>query len=293
MLTFEQITDINFWKQLNPKMHITDDDFMKSSKIFTLNNAQKNYIHSHMQVEGYVQLSPPDWGDLQISEMASLVKTFVAKDIMPVFSFLFDEYWLLFYKLNEFHQFILDDDYKLLPDFWCWCVDPMKNESGWKPHRDKGAYSLFPDKSPMSLSTWIPLTNATTLNGCMYIVPMHLDRGGEENGRFGFELSSIRALPAEAGSVLIWNQYLYHWGSRTGRDATEPRISVAFETQRSDVRPFNDFLLNPLVNVSFNQRLALIGKQILQYTHMYPLAQQYAEIARELVKLGLTEDVKV
>ena len=36
---------------------------------------------------------------------------------------------------------------------------------------DKGRRALFEDGSPKSLTTWIPLSNATALNGCMYIVP--------------------------------------------------------------------------------------------------------------------------
>ena len=289
-LTFEQIINQNFWQNLSKEMHVVDKDYMNNFPIFNINDNQKTHLKNLMLNEGYFQLTPPQW-DLPIDQMANTIKLFHNKDIMPIFSFIFDEFWLLFYKLDQFYKTLLNDNYKMLPDFWVWLVDPKNDESGWRPHRDKGLYALFPDGSPLSLTTWIPLTNATPLNGCMYIVPKHLDHGGEKDGKYGFDLSSIRALPAPAGSIFMWNQCVYHWGSKTSRLADEPRISVAFEFQRGDVAPFNQFLLSPMINYTFNQRLILIGKQILQYTHMYPLAKEYENIAIALTKLNSEEKV--
>ena len=60
--------------------------------------------------------------------------------------------------------------------------------------------------------------------------------------------------------------------------------SDLFEFQRADVEPFNQPLLQPLQPLSFDMRLALIAKQILQYRHMYKihpaielLAEQWAQ----------------
>jgi hypothetical protein len=93
---------------------------------------------------------------------------------------------------------------------------------------------------------------------------------------------NIRALPAPAGSLLAWNQAVLHWGGRASRLAEGPRSSAAFEFQRGDKAPFNRPLLDPKKAPPFHQRLGLVGKQVLQYKHMYPLAPDIAMIAEAL-----------
>jgi ectoine hydroxylase-related dioxygenase (phytanoyl-CoA dioxygenase family) len=168
---------------------------------------------------------------------------------------------------------VLGDDFLLLPDFWIWNVDPQKGEAGWKPHRDKGWISLFEDGTPKSLSLWLPLTEATPLNGCMYLVPRSQDPtyGTPDEKDWQFQYAGIRALPAGPGDFLLWTQAILHWGARTSPRAPESRISISFEVQRADVPAYNYPLLNPAEIPPFDMRLRLLAKQILQYRHMYPL----------------------
>src|SRR5438093_1083574 len=74
------------------------------------------------------------------------------------------------------------------------------------------------------LTTWVPLTDATLSNGCMYVVPKSTDERVQqavENyssrkmsmGDVQRLLQHARALPARAGSVLCWGFGLLHWGS--------------------------------------------------------------------------------
>src|SRR5581483_4001555 len=142
---------------------------------------------------------------------------------------------------------LLGGKYCFLPDFWVWNVDPAKGDAGWQPHRDKGRVALFDDGSPKSLTTWIPLSSSTPLNGCMYIVPaMHdMTYGTAEEANWKFDYSSIRALPGEPGDFFIWNQAVLHWGSKTSPRAKESRISIAFEFQRADIPAFNNPLIDP------------------------------------------------
>lgn len=63
----------------------------------------------------------------------------------------------------------------MLPDFWAWNVDPVRGDAGWRPHRDRGRTTLLPDGGPKSITTWIALTRATPLNGCMHVVPARND----------------------------------------------------------------------------------------------------------------------
>jgi ectoine hydroxylase-related dioxygenase (phytanoyl-CoA dioxygenase family) len=163
----------------------------------------------------------------------------------------------------------------------------MPGESGWKPHRDKISGSLFTDRSPKSLTVWIPITKAHPLNGCMYVLPA--DRDEEyalENSVKGVgAIPDMRALPASPGDVLIWTQHLYHWSGRAAaHHRLPPRMSVAFEYQRKDVRPFRRPLLNPDAVFTFEERLALIAKQIMQYRHMYASNPKLDALAEGIAK---------
>src|SRR5262249_2352546 len=92
----------------------------------------------------------------------------------------------------------------------------------------------------------------------------------------------IRALPATAGSVFAWNQALLHWGSRASRLGREPRVSVAFEFQRGDQPAIEQPLLDPLCAPTFEERIGLIAKLMLQYNHMHKLSPELTELARVL-----------
>ena len=100
---------------------------------------------------------------------------------------------------------------------------------------------------------------------------------------FPGNLSDIQALPSEPNDVLIWNQRVVHWGSTSNKNhEIGPRISLAFEFQRSDVNSFNDPLINPCNIPDFKERLNLIGKQVIQYTHMYGFNKELVDLAVEL-----------
>jgi SEC-C motif/Phytanoyl-CoA dioxygenase (PhyH) len=205
--------------------------------------------------------------------------------LSPLLAFLYDEFWYPFFKLHHLYGALLGGKYCLLPDFWIWNVDPKKGEAGWKPHRDKGRKALFEDGSPKSLTTWIPLSPATPMNGCMYVVPAPHDPtyATAEEALMKFEPQSIRALPGSPGDFFIWNQALYHWGSRTSPHATESRVSMAFEFQRADVPPFNSPLIDPLCVLSFEARLKLIAKQMHRYRNMHDLDPKVAQMASDLL----------
>jgi hypothetical protein len=126
------------------------------------------------------------------------------------------------------------------------------------------------------------------LNGCIYVVPAHLDdcfKHRQWDGKdhtIVTQPQNIRAVPASAGSMLAWNQGILHWGGRASSLAAGPRASAAFEFQRGDKPPFNEPLLDPARAPPFHDRLGLIGKQVLQYQHMYPLSADVQRIAERL-----------
>jgi Phytanoyl-CoA dioxygenase (PhyH) len=273
-----------FWQAFAPGFHIADVQLFQNVPQIELPPQSQQLVADLVRVEGYVQASNANWG-VDVAAMANLVRKLTENGLSTVFAFMYDEFWLPFIKLHQIYSNLLGGQYYVLPDFWVWNVDPKRGDAGWRPHRDKGYMALLPDGSPKSLTTWIPLSAATTLNGCMYLVPAMLDPtyGKENDKEWKFELPSVRALPGNVGDFFIWNQAVLHWGSRTSPRAPESRVSMAFEFQRADVAPFNQPLINPLSILTFDERLRLIAKQILQYKHMYKLEPNVEQFAQQLL----------
>ena len=83
--------------------------------------------------------------------------------------------------------------------------NPQAGEAGWPPHRDKGRQALAADGTPTSLTVWIPLTEATPENGCLYILPTHRDPvyGTDNENKFQGDLPQIRAVPSKPGDFSL------------------------------------------------------------------------------------------
>jgi hypothetical protein len=282
-MTADMLSTEAFWREFAADLHVQDTSFLQSQTFWNLDEGSIATLKEIIKVEGYFQLPAQQW-DLPIARMAQLIQQLESNGLPLPFSFMYDEFWCLFFRLHKLIGGLIGEDYLRLPDFWTWLVDPRKDQSGWSPHRDKGHRSLFTDGSPKAVTIWIPLTDATTLNGCMYIVPADRDPtyGTPEEGEWRFKHADIRALPAEAGSVFFWNQAVLHWGSHANQREVRPRVSLAFEFQSANVPPYNQPLSKPLEIPTFNSRLKLIGKQILQYQHMYPLAPEVEALAKIL-----------
>lgn len=281
-LPLEQVEGREFWHQLCPNMSIEGSGTSVTAAV-----GETSLLLADLKREGYVQV-PGAFPDSCTALIRDAVATLAQRGIPLPFAFIYDELWLAFKGLSAFLAAVLGDDYRALPDFWVWYVQPNENSAGWGPHRDRVQPTLEPDNSPHTLTVWLPFTDATPLNGCMYVLPAHLDsrfverRWDGEGNNVVQNPQDIRALPATAGSLLAWNQAVLHWGSRGSRLGTAPRISAAFEFQRGDRAPFNSPLLDPDRVPNFAERLGLIGKQVLQYRHMYPLSEDVAAVATTL-----------
>lgn len=66
----------------------------------------------------------------------------------------------------------LQPDYKLFPYVWAHYVPP--NSSGWNPHVDTDDTG----DGANELTVWLPITDATLDNGCIYVVPGNADDAG-------------------------------------------------------------------------------------------------------------------
>lgn len=277
-ISWDDLCAAAFWRSFAPSLRISDDALASDAgandlETFAQRMRRDGYFNGrHARLDG---LAPG---------LADAVGRCVNVGLPPVFIWAFDEAWVGFHALKPVISRFLGEDYKLLPAFWAWHVDPRKGERGWGPHRDNSR-SLAPDGAPMALTCWIPLTEATPLNSCMYIVPAHLDPYyGQPTTPQSLlpDLSVARALPAKPGEFLIWNQVVLHWGSPSSEFAEHPRISMALEFQRADIATSRQPLLDADKLPSFEMRMRLIAMQIRQYTHMYGFSPELQNIAEHL-----------
>lgn len=251
-------------------------------------------ISKRFHEDGYLHLQPVFDAD----ELGALRQGIVAlgqAGLPPVFIYLYDQPFILFAKLRHLIGHFLGPRFALLPNFWAWNVPLQQGASGWPAHQDCQAQTRFPSGDGgdvlMSLSLWIPLTDATPDNGCMSVLPRSNER------HYDLPLddpSDIRAehgvaLPAKAGSVLGWPQDLYHWSNtvteNASKNALEPRLSLSLEFQN----PAFDPLVAPLLDVarppSFETRLELVRQQFPKYQHMEDSGFDVTQICDKLASV--------
>jgi hypothetical protein len=164
-----RLGELETWKTFAPDLHIADPGLLPNARLFALADSQGASARHQIAQEGYFQILNLNWS-LPIAHMVQTIRGLSRAGVSPAFAFLYDEFWVPFRRIDPIIKSLLGP-YAVVPDFWAWDVDPARTDSGWAPHRDRGAVSLFPDGSPKSLTVWLPLTPATPLSSCMYVVP--------------------------------------------------------------------------------------------------------------------------
>ncbi len=278
---FAALADPALWRALAPALHLGDESFSAAAaEPIHFEPAMLAELRASLLREGYFQLPPLDWG-IDVAAFGAGVSAVVGAGYMPAFAFMYDEAWFMYARLGALIAAVLDERYMMMPAFWAWHVDGVREPAGWTPHRDLGHRTLLPDRRPKAMTFWLPLTDATPQNGCMYILPADRDPlyGTPNDHQTSLELQNVRALPSPAGGVLAWTQAAFHWGGRARQPIDKPRVSISVEFQRGDQPPIYEPLLNPRQSPDAILRLRLILRQMLQYKHMYPLAPDMQALA--------------
>lgn len=285
--TLSQAEDTAFWLALCPAMTIQGEAPVPLASLSSLGVDQEGWSQrlTRLHEEGYMKLEP--WlSKEEAAQLAATVQQVEASLGIPVFALVYDAFWQLIPRLAGLLEEVLEGSFRVLPDIWVWLLHPEKQDKGWGIHRDRNRHTLTPEGKPRTLSLWIALTDATTDNGCIHVLPAFADPDyTEAKADYTFSLKTlqaVRALPVKAGSVLCWTQHLVHWGGQASRFATHPRISVAFELQRSDLPAFSNPLMPAETMPSFPMRLGLIARQILQYQHMITVPPELLVLAKKL-----------
>ena len=260
-----------FWRKLAPQLTIGER--ADNHDAIKFDRSVLSAISNTLGQDGYLHL-PQQFCRQQTDPVYMGIKALESEGIPAVYIYLFDQPWVLFSRLGQLIRYFLGANFALLPNFWAWNIPARKGASGWPPHQDCQARTRYSDGSGgdilLSLSLWLPLSDATLENGCMSVLPrsnehhydMPLDDPADIRSEHGL------ALPVQAGSVLGWAQDLYHWSNRVTEKAEGPRLSLSFEFQNRAFEPLSEPLLDVHTPPDFETRLRLIKMQFARYRHM-------------------------
>ncbi|MFK5947578.1 MAG: phytanoyl-CoA dioxygenase family protein [Methylococcales bacterium] len=273
----------NFWLELCPELSISDSLLSQSpEEPYDIAPHITEPCTTQYKEDGYFKSQPVIPEDVSKKLVDAIIKVTVL-GFPAQFCLVFDDFWKPLRRLNKLLEPIIGKEYLLLPDFWFYNIATSDDDAGWSPHRDlQFPNSVNSDGTPKIINLWIPLTDATTLNGCMYMLPASRDPDYPKDfsSLTGHDFRSVkhytpdmlqnfRALPAKAGSILGWNQYVFHWGSRSSHLAEQPRINYSMYVQRADVKPYDDLAINLNGNndfdLTFEMRLGIVCRSLWQY----------------------------
>jgi ectoine hydroxylase-related dioxygenase (phytanoyl-CoA dioxygenase family) len=283
--------DPNYWIDLNPQLTISSagsadwDSEVSGSVGDKLEEGLKSYRqYGFLALDGVLS-------QRQIATMRDAVARLQAAEWPPVFAFVYDPFWCIGRArvVSALLKELLGSP-QMLPRVWTHHVYTSVQNAGWRPHLDGRT------GAPLTMSLWIPLTNATLRNGCMQLVKRNsatdeLCRRYHTTDAFSREevqalLTNTRALPCARGGLLAWDHNILHWGSYF-ECGSEPRVSIALEfasASSAEVtaaeHPSQEHDLLP----GFSTRLEAIGGAILKYRNFEPGMERFASLAELLTR---------
>jgi hypothetical protein len=277
-----QARDRTFWRALAPELALSDDLCVDGLQPWALPFDDEAAFRAQLDREGYVHL-PHLMEPALVRRLAGAVDTVARRGLPPLFCLVYDEFWIPAFRLSAVMRAAFGAPASILPATWIWHIDPAGSESGWKPHRDGGHTTLLPGGRPKRLTTWLALTEATPLNGCMYVVPADRDPAYGQPGRTGWEfaLPDVRALPAQAGDVFLWTQALLHWGSHSVPRGQSARMSLSIEFAHGTADG-DPNVVDPGMIRRFDHRLRFVAQMMVRFNHLSGLPPDFAVLAWSL-----------
>jgi hypothetical protein len=283
----QKAIDLQYWRMLCPELGVMlaqDFDRMQAAP---LSLEQAAWACAHLERHGFFQI-PGIIASTAVARMYKCIETLRSSGWPPVFSFVYDEFWAIVRTpwVVNFLSRKLGRGYVQAAGVWTYRVEPQVRASGWSPHVDSRN-----DEERITL--WIPLTDATIANGCMYVIPQdrvplnlpacYLDWTTVSNDDLGILLRNVTPLPASAGSVLGWNNSLIHWGGRASESAAVPRVSIGLEFMSKEAKPRSwETPVFDLKLPDFVTRIRAIGQSILYYEKFETPMRKYVGLATKL-----------
>ncbi len=276
------------WLALGTGLSIGDGSEAQAIEAESLDDASISDLVDGVDETGYFvarQLIDPEF----IVRLRNGVERVRAAGWPPVFVAVFDEFWTVvrtpsFVRLASS---LLGEGYRYLPNVWAHYVSSDRQVAGWAPHVD-GPYGS--DR----ISIWLPLSEATTRNGCIGLVPKDLmppsvgdgflERTTYSSGELQMMLQGSRALPASPGTIMGWEFGVLHWGS-VCQDGEPSRVSMAIELVAEGAALGEDEGLARRADEpipAFEERLEIIGRGLASYGRFEPAMLRFEELAEGL-----------
>eukprot|EP00803_Ostreobium_quekettii_P009772 evm.model.scf_316.1 EVM.evm.TU.scf_316.1 scf_316:5447-7886(-) len=279
--TAQSVLDPNYWRRVCPSLHVDDAALQASAAPLPADPIGCANLRQRINLDGYAQISAADlpWSS-GVGPMADGVAQLQAQGWPPSFVAIFDEAWLMASEISAIIEAATGN--KINMDVLGWSVLPP--QCGFSPHRDRQperpAESFREDGTPMYSTCWVALTDACPDNSCLYIIPRGADPGYlEGDDPDGDPLAAclptkeayqdIRALPAEAGSAILFTHRAIHWGSRGRAGYTKPRVSLSFGCS-DDSFEAAYFSRDDLPFPNLKLRAALMCGQMIAYHERFP-----------------------
>ncbi|MEM9584117.1 MAG: phytanoyl-CoA dioxygenase family protein [Pseudomonadota bacterium] len=264
--------DQDYWEALNPQAHITENPWPSTFAEPLWSDKTTGTLRAALRAEGYAK-GPVFCEPSDIDPLIAIILNVVRAGHRPACALVYDEFYAFFQKIGVHIERVFQSDVLVVPDEFDVHYVPNHNDAaGSKPHRDNidAANYMDADNLPGLLNVWVPLTDATPLNSCIYVLPADRDPLFKQavGGRIvhwqpdDSSVQAIRAVPANAGSMLFWAPSLLHWGSRGSAQAHVPRISVACYFQSAGTRKFHSTAMPMQGTLPFSKRIELINKVI-------------------------------
>lgn len=278
-----------YWQRLNPALSIGIQRPATPFETAPLDEPQTARQLERLHREGYFQTSPV-LALAVLQRMRLAIDKIRAERWPAVFAYVYDEFWEVVRSpsLVRLITGFLGEGYRQNSRIWAFYVPAARGARGWHPHADSGDESR--------LTVWVPLTEATLDNGCMYLIPRdrlpddlrgnYLELESVNRAQLDRLLQSTRAMPSPAGAYLGWNHDVIHWGSvSTGYG--EPRVSLAVEFvgRGVDTLPDESPLFDGLTTLPpFAERLRAIARGLRVYAGYEPANMKFGELGRLLAE---------
>jgi len=280
--------DWAYWQALAPDLTLTDGPLSPVPPI-PFAGDRLSQMSDRLHHDGYIA-EPPVFDEAVLAPLRTGLARLVAEGWPPAFIYIYDQPWQVFLRLKHMLGHFLGDDFGLLPHFWAWHIEPdaTGTRAGWPAHVDYPGDCAFFDDYLVSLSLWVPLTDATPENGCMNILPLSRQKTYDPpiTDPCQIRVEDVRCLPAKAGSVLGWRQDLWHWSTRSSRYAEGPRMSLSLEFQNRAFDPLCPPLFDLRKPPSLADRVRYICGQFAKYDHMEQVNPDLFHLAQEI---GMTQ----
>jgi len=240
-----RLLDPDYWRELNPELTVSLDPLGLRAGPCVSGWVAEDPYQTRLREEGYF-LSPPIVPiDLAV-RLSQAVERIVARGLPPGCALMYDEFYQVYAGVLSAVAPILGPNPLLLPqDFWVFLVPPGDGASSFwtafPPHKDWLGLDpgVMAGESPTVLVAWVSLSDASTDDSCIYVVPADAEQGYPRHER-RVPLERCRppelgAWPARAGRVLVFSTHLSTWGGRSSRWCTHGRVSISMIIQRGDV----------------------------------------------------------